>query len=281
MMRHLRTLSVALFFALGPGAPATTVHADQTAIGRSIAPLYDMHLSEAATGWFDILRGSVPPATAHASHTGTHAGMASAPPLYRPPLRGAPATRIGGGSRGVNGTDWTLRVLAPSHTGLTSQSSPTLYWYTSKAVSGQQTEITVIKQGAVDPVLETTLEGAVAPGIQRLDLSRWGVELETDIEYQWFVSVVQDAAQRSNDFTAGGTIQRVALPASVQARVAGSDAHTVPLIYAEQGIWYDAIDTLSRMIQVNPADDTLRHQRAALLRQEGLETTIADSREDG
>ncbi len=181
----------------------------------------------------------------------------------------------------MDGADWTLTVLAPRHTGLTSQSSPTLYWYTSKAVSGEQTEITLIKQDALDPVLETTLQGSVAPGIQRLDLSRWGVELEFDTEYEWFISVVRDPAERSNDVTAGGTIQRVAPPPGVRARLSGSEAHTVPLVYAEQGIWYDAIDTLSRLIQANPADETLLDQRAALLRQEGLETTIAESRHGG
>ena len=279
MTRNLRTLSVALILVLGPGTPATSLHADSSAASVSAGPLSYIRLSDAATGSFGTVT-HLPRAPTNANYNGTHDGVGTTLPMYRPPIRGAPATRIGGGSRGVDGAGWTLSVLAPDHTGHTSQSSPTLYWYTSQAVSGQQTEITLIKQGAEDPVLETTLHGTVGPGIQRLDLSRWGVELEIDAEYAWFVSIVRNRAQRSMDFTAGGTIQQVVLPPGVQARVAGSDARTVPFIYADQGIWYDAIDTLSRLIQANPADDTLRHQRAALLRQEGLETTIADRGDD-
>ena len=279
MTRNVRTLSVALILALGPGATATSVHADQTAASISAGPLSYMRLSEAAAAWFDTQRASVSSTAAQASPTGTNASLQNAP-VYYPPWRGAPATRIGGGSRGLDGTDWALWVLAPEHTGLTTRSSPTLYWYTSKAVSGRQTQITVIKQGAMDPVLETTLPGSAPPGINRLDLSRWGVELDTGTEYQWFVSVVRNPAQRSKDLTAGGTIQRIDSDPGIQARLSGSEARAAPFIYAEQGIWYDAIDTLSRLIEDNPTNGTLRHHRAALLRQVDL-VTIADNRDDG
>jgi hypothetical protein len=280
MMRHLRIPSVALLVALGPGALAPTGQADETTTSVSTARLSYMRLSEAAPGLIDIVGHKAPLALTQASRTGTEARMKGASPLYRPPLRGAPASRIGGGSRGVDGADWTLRVLAPEQTGLTTESAPTLYWYTSRAAPGPQIEVTIIQKDALDPVLETTLQASVAPGIQRLDLSRWGSELDADVEYEWFVSVVRDPAQRSNDITAGGTIRRVALDPRVRARLSGSDARAVPLIYAEQGIWYDAIDRLSRLIDVHPADDTLREQRAALLRQVGLGVTIVDIRGD-
>ncbi len=40
-------------------------------------------------------------------------------PVYKPPKRGAPASRIGGASRGESDPQPTLAVLAPNHTGLT------------------------------------------------------------------------------------------------------------------------------------------------------------------
>ena len=39
--------------------------------------------------------------------------------VYKPPLRGAPAVRIDGGSRGSGVSLICLTVLAPDHTGLT------------------------------------------------------------------------------------------------------------------------------------------------------------------
>ena len=94
MTRNLRTLSVTLILALGPGATATSVHADVSAKSLSAGSHSYLYLSDAATGWFDNLTG-VPPRTAKASH----ADIEGTRPLYRPPRRGAPATRIGGGSR--------------------------------------------------------------------------------------------------------------------------------------------------------------------------------------
>ena len=46
-------------------------------------------------------------------------------------------------------------------------------------------------------------------------------------------------------------------------------------IYAEEGIWYDAITTISEWIEANPRDNTLRLLRATLLDQVGL-PAVAD-----
>lgn len=193
-------------------------------------------------------------------------------PAYRPPLRGAPASRIGGAHRGVEGADWSVFVLTPDHTGYTTAEQPVLYWYTSKPVS-QPVEFTLVKEGAIDPVLETRIPGPDIAGVQRLDLGRWGAKLEKDAEYQWFVSVIIDPAQRSQDITAGGTIQRVETSPETQSRLASATAQSRAFVYAEEGLWYDAIDALSRLIEANPGNETFRNQRISLLAQVGLDVT--------
>ena len=282
MMKHLRTPSVVLLLAVGTGAPATAVQVNQPGHYTNAAQLLPyFHVSQSESERFHGAGPGEPAAIRHADHPGPESTDESMPVLYRPPLRGAPASRIGGGSRGMDGADWTVRVLAPRHTGLTNRPSPSLYWYTSKSVSGRQMEVTIIKRDALDPILETRLPGRMAMGIQRLDLSRWGIELETGAEYEWFVSVVRKSGQRSSDIIAGGTIQRVAPDPRVQVRLSGSSARAMILIYAAQGIWYDAIDTLNRLIEKSPEDDALRDQLASLLRQVGLEAAIAGGRKDG
>ena len=44
----------------------------------------------------------------------------------------------------------------------------------------------------------------------------------------------------------------------------------MPSIYAESGIWYDAIMAISELIEASPKDMNLRKQRAGLLEQVGL-----------
>lgn len=190
---------------------------------------------------------------------------------YRPPMRGAPASRVGGGSRGIGDTTLELSVLAPDHTGLTTRSEPTLYWYLSRPANARL-DVTVINDEDIDPLLEHIIGTPKSAGIQKLDLAAAGTTLKPGIEYRWFVSVTPDEEQRSNDIIASGTIQYNVPDADLERRIAGADARALVGIYAEQGIWYDALDEISRAIEQNPADAGLRAERAALLEQVGLKT---------
>jgi len=188
---------------------------------------------------------------------------------YRPPLRGAPASRVGGASRGIGDATLELSVLAPDHTGLTTKSQPTLYWYLSKPANARL-DVTVISDDKIDPLLEKVIGIPKSSGIQSLDLATAGTTLEPGVEYRWFVSVTPDEEQRSNDIVASGTIQYTTPDADLERRIAVSGDLDQAGIYAENGVWYDAIDSLSRAIERNPGDASLRAQRAAMLEQVGL-----------
>lgn len=196
-------------------------------------------------------------------------------PVYKPPQshigRGAPRGRIGGGTRG-NGS-LKLRALVPDHTGLTTQASPSLYWYASAPVR-TRVEVTLIDEKADDPLLEKTLDGSGGAGIQRLDLAAFNVKLKPNVEYEWFITAVQDEKARSGDVIAGGVIKRVGASEVMQTQLRGAKPGASPgsraAVFAEHGIWYDAMDELSRDIARHPDDAALREQRMALLKQVGL-----------
>jgi hypothetical protein len=201
---------------------------------------------------------------------------------YKPPLRGAPLTRVGGGTRGI-GNVLAVNVLAPGDTGLTTQEKPTIYWFASQPID-KPVEITITStaslQDAATPVFEITLQPPLAKGIHAFRLADHGVALKPGVEYQWFVAVVRNPAQRSNDVLAGGTIKRVT-DSPVQAQVKQASPAQLPALYAEAGIWYDAIDQLSRQISANQSNRQLRERRAALLEQVGLKDAAAFDRSPG
>ena len=192
---------------------------------------------------------------------------------YKPPLRGAPATRVGGGTRSVGPRSFTVSVLAPNETGFTTRDNPTVYWYVSEPLN-TPVELTVTTteplKDATPPVLEITLQPPIAKGVHALRLADHGVSLKPGVEYQWFVAVVANPAQRSSDVIAGGAITHIADNDAVQARIKRAPQAQWPAVYADSGIWYDAIDQLSQQISATPADARLRRQRAALLEQVGL-----------
>ena len=192
-------------------------------------------------------------------------------PVYIPPSRGAPGGRIGGGTRG-GGNIFVLSVLAPDHSGFTTSEQPSLYWFISKPTS-LPVEVTLMDPQGVKPILETQLPSPTEAGIQRVRLADYNIHLAPGAAYRWFVAVVPDADRRSKDILAGGAIERVDLQDDVKAKLAKASDKEVPFVYAQAGLWYDALNSISDLIDAAPQNQELQNQRTALLKQVGLPST--------
>jgi hypothetical protein len=193
----------------------------------------------------------------------------AAVPVYKPPLRGAPGGRVGGGTRGSGREVFVLTVLAPDHSALTVSEQPSLFWYISSSTS-LPIEVTVMDLRTTQPVLETQLAAPVAPGVQRIRLADHGVRLEPGVPYRWFVTVVPNSNRRSRDILAGGAIERVEPPEGLPAKLAQARKEEIAPLYAQAGVWYDALSAISDQIDSTPNDAGLRKQRATFLAQVGL-----------
>src|SRR5580765_4367948 len=77
-------------------------------------------------------------------------------PEYNPPSRGAPAGRVGGGTRGLRVLP--LAALAPDHTGLTISAQPALYYFLPSPEG-----VRVAVRLAGDPNAQPLLEKDFAP----------------------------------------------------------------------------------------------------------------------
>jgi Domain of Unknown Function (DUF928) len=193
-------------------------------------------------------------------------------PVYIPPIRGSPGGRVGGSSRGEDcssGKDFMLSVLVPDHTGLTVHEQPSLYWYLSESTTCP-IELTIRDDQAIQPLLESRVSRPVQPGVQRIRLADYNVHLSLDVPYRWYVTVVVDPDRRSKDINAGGFIERIALPEALRTQLAGGGKAQAPFLYAQAGLWYDALTSSSDLIEAAPDDRVLRQQRASLLEQVGL-----------
>jgi len=194
--------------------------------------------------------------------------VASAP-VYQPPKRGAPAGRVGGGTRGIQREVFVLSVLAPDHSGFTTNEQPSLYWFISNATS-LPVELTVMDAQGVQPILETRLPAPVKAGVHGVRLADYNVRLSPGAAYRWFVAVVPDSDRRSKDILAGGAVERVDIPEGLKGKLTTAKKSELASLYAGEGLWYDAIAALSESIAAAPQDNELRKQRAAMLAQVGL-----------
>ncbi len=192
--------------------------------------------------------------------------------LYQPPRGlGAPSAgrRVGGGTRGTNKSIPILSVLAPGHTGLTVREQPDLYWFASDVVTNP-VELTLTLEKGDTPLLERRLPVPIHAGVQRVRLSDYGIKLIPGEHYNWSIALVLDPKRRSKDVIAVGAIERVERAGLDQAALAAGPTTDSFYRFAADGLWYDAVMTISELIESAPTDPALRKQRAELLDQVNL-----------
>ncbi len=196
----------------------------------------------------------------------------AAPPIviYSPPLRGMPINRIGAATRSVGSKLPTIMAIVPEHTGLTIQAQPVLYWHLSKPAPCA-IELSLVDDSQYEPLWQSRISQPVVAGVQRIRLTDIGLKLDTGKTYKWFVAMVTDPDHRSKDVIAGGVIERINPSESLKQKLSRSDPLQRVSIFAEEGIWYDTLTTISDLIDTRPGDSTLENIRMDLLTQVGLD----------
>ena len=189
-------------------------------------------------------------------------------PVYRPLTPDGPKVRVDGHVRGTGDAALTLTVLAPEHVGLTTKEQPSLYWFQSKTANSHL-EVTVTEEKAIKPLLEARFETA-SNGVQRVRLSDYNVRLAEGVEYRWSVAMVLDPENRSKDIVASGVIKRVKPTEKLLKRLRDAPAPELPYIYADEGVWYDSLESLSELVDARPQDAKLHEIRAVYFMQVGL-----------
>jgi hypothetical protein len=185
--------------------------------------------------------------------------------VYQPPRRGAAVRRGAGGVRGGSKALPTPLALAPDHVALTAKQAPSLFWHIDgEPPASARVFFSISGPMEPKPLAEAELPRPEKAGIQRLRLEPLGIELEPDVEYEWFISLVPDVEQREEDITSGGVIRRVR-DTGIESR------NPSAILYAAHGFWYDALESVSDAIAASPQDASLRAQRNSLLKQADLE----------
>lgn len=188
-------------------------------------------------------KGSAPQAKAGAKDAKAKQGSPN--PLYKLPSVGKPRRRVGGGRRGPAMDTPEVFALVPDHVGLTLSEQPQLYWYLAENAPGTVAfELTLIDEESIDPVVDARITHPAKAGLQRIDLSAYGVRLSPGQEYQWSVSLVADDSERSLDTVSTGWIERVSPSDALRADLEQAPPDQRAALYGEAGIWYDLVESL-------------------------------------
>ncbi len=199
-------------------------------------------------------------------------------PVYTPPFLGAPSANrlIGMAVRGINHEDLLLSALTPEHTGFTSQAQPVFYWYLSKPVSKsyQFIEFVLNSDKSTTPVLRIRLDKPSKGGIQKIPLADYNISLIPEVEYRWSIALVADANARSLDIVSSGNVKLVETDTALEIRLQESSIDQHSAVFAEAGLWYEAMANLVTQVEKQPDNLTHAQNLAALLEQAGLQDIV-------
>jgi hypothetical protein len=186
---------------------------------------------------------------------------------------GAPGRRIGGGSRGcsVTGdrpTDQALTALVPETTmGLTVESYPTFFWYLPPT-SATGVEFVLMDEKGEKVIYETTFQTKGDAGVVSLSLPENASlpPLALNDNYRWYFSIICNPEDRAADVYVQGWIRRVEATAKLreQLQAATSDLERVQ-VYAQNGIWHEAIAMLANLRRTNPNNSDIRAEWEQLI----------------
>ena len=184
-----------------------------------------------------------------------------------------PTPRTSAGSRGGNcdKPEKPITALVPEkNIGLTVSDRPTLWFYIPYASKPGFSAEFVLRDDRKKDVYQTTLP-VPGKGIVSVPLPETVPPLESGKTYQWVFTVICDSTDRMKDDFVKGKVTREALKPEVQSQLeAATSERDRVIIYAENGLWYEAVTLLAELRRRSPEDKTFAEDWADLLGDVGL-----------
>ncbi|MGV2830704.1 DUF928 domain-containing protein [Myxosarcina sp. GI1(2024)] len=171
------------------------------------------------------------------------------PPNTKDDAPDSRTTTISGvrGTGGCSGKETTnLTALGPySHIGATAATHPTFVWYVpDRDVYPVEFQIYEYEAASVDGKRELVFEAELesSPGIMSYTLPQEREGLSQENKYVWQVAVVCNPNRPSESLVVSTQIKVVDMPANLISQLNSvSDPVAKADIYAEAGLWYDAL----------------------------------------
>ncbi|AFZ21761.1 DUF928 domain-containing protein [Allocoleopsis franciscana] len=195
-----------------------------------------------------------------------------------PPGRDAPrGGTAGGGSRPAgeaclshpSAKSSSLTALVPGrHLGLTQSDRPNFFVYIPQTTA-QTAEFSLFDE-RMNGIYQVSVPVSQA-GLVSISLLDTAPSLVKDKPYYWTVALVCNPSDRTDDWVVGGWIERAEPSATLKQQLANATAVERVSIYAKQGFWYEALNTLVELQRTQPNHPVIATSWAELMKSVGLE----------
>ncbi|AFY41524.1 DUF928 domain-containing protein [Nostoc sp. PCC 7107] len=191
--------------------------------------------------------------------------------LRLPPSLGSPNRRVPAATRGGTciAKDQILTALIPqSNLGLTTVGNPTLYFFIPQNAATNLELVIQNDNRDGQTVYQQKYQPNTTAGVIGIHLPPDTIAVNQ--KYRWTFSIKCNPNDPSLDKLVQGTIQRLE-NSLLMSKLAQATPQERVLLYADAGIWHDALDTLAKLRYARPHDLTLKADWEALLTAPGVE----------
>ncbi|QIR37903.1 DUF928 domain-containing protein [Tolypothrix sp. PCC 7910] len=204
---------------------------------------------------------------------------------FKPPQRGLPPASAGGATRGSSYCVQKNQLLTPllpkENLGLTFAERPTFFWRvpTSSVKTAQFVILGESNKASTDDddvVYETTLNIPAKPGIMKFALPATAAPLKVGKRYHWYLTLVCDEQNPTRNPNVEGWVERAQPEATLTKALQQADAFKRPRLYAEAGIWHEALTSYVELRCSDPNNLKVKADWGQFLQSVGLKALAAD-----
>ncbi|MDZ8026025.1 MAG: DUF928 domain-containing protein [Nostoc sp. SerVER01] len=173
---------------------------------------------------------------------------------FKPPKRGAPPVSAGGSTRGgscVTGKKLITPLTPPNKLGLTLGERPTFFWHIPES-SVKTAKFLLFADNDQTLFYETSFILPKKSGIVSFTLPDSAPALAVNKTYHWYMTIVCNAEDSSENPIVDGWVERIKPELALSEALAKANLRKLPAIYAEAGIWHEALTTLVQLRRTEP-----------------------------
>jgi hypothetical protein len=190
-----------------------------------------------------------------------------------------PGGRVRGGAKrtglaGCPSTKHDLAALVPfteeansviNVWGQTTEEHPSWFFYVPYSKDSSYAVEFVLQDQDSNEIYQKAIALPEKPGVIRVSLPTTSPALALNKQYRWFFTVNCDREKNSPPTFLEGVIQRVELNPTTVKELQTTELLKRYAIYAQNGIWYEALTILAQLRQKNPKDAALQAEWRNLL----------------
>ncbi|MDZ8237505.1 MAG: DUF928 domain-containing protein [Nostoc sp. ChiQUE01a] len=173
---------------------------------------------------------------------------------FKPPKRGAPPVSAGGSTRGgscLTGKKLITPLTPPNKLGLTLGERPTFFWHIPES-SVKTAKFLLFADNDQTLFYETSFILPKKSGIVSFTLPDSAPALAVNKTYHWYMTIVCNAEDSSENPIVDGWVERIKPELALSEALAKANLRKLPAIYAEAGIWHEALTTLVQLRRTEP-----------------------------